>query len=88
MSQLKQIKNYLLNGNKITPLEALQKFGSFRLSAIIYNLKKEGMNIKTNMITVNDKRFAEYELVKETEKTFFSLLGGKKWVTNYLPKTS
>ena len=77
MSQLKQIKNYLLNGNKITPLEALQKFGSFRLSAIIYNLKKEGMNIKTNMITVNDKRFAEYELVKETEKTFFSLLGGK-----------
>lgn len=78
MSQLKQIKNYLLNGNKITPLEALQKFGSFRLSAIIYNLKKEGMNIKTNMITVNDKRFAEYELVQDAQKSFFGLIGGKK----------
>lgn len=78
MSQLKQIKSYLLDGNKITPLEALQKFGSFRLSAIIYNLKKEGMNIKTNMITVNEKRFAEYELVKDAQKSFFGLIGGKK----------
>ena len=72
MSQLKQIKNYLLNGNKITPLEALQKFGSFRLSAIIYNLKKEGMNIKTNRITKNGKTFAQYELVFEPQKNLFS----------------
>ena len=60
MSQQSQIKSYLEYGNKITPLEALNKFGSFRLSAIIHNLKKEGMNIKTNRITQNGKTFAEY----------------------------
>ena len=40
MSQQAQIKSYLEYGNKITPLEALNMFGSFRLSEIIYNLKK------------------------------------------------
>ena len=47
-------------------------FGSFRLSAIIYNLKKEGMNIKTNRITQNGKTFAEYELVFEQQQNLFN----------------
>lgn len=72
MSQQSQIQSYLEDGNKITPLEALNKFGSFRLSAIIYNLKKEGMNIKTNRITKNGKTFAEYELVFEPQQTLFN----------------
>lgn len=72
MSQQSQIQSYLEYGNKITPLEALNKFGCFRLSAIIYNLKKEGMNIKTNRITKNGKTFAEYELVFEPQKNLFS----------------
>ena len=64
MSQLKQIKNYLLNGNKITPLEALYKFGSFRLSAVIFELRQEGFNIITHKKKVDEKTFAEYELVR------------------------
>lgn len=76
MSQLKQIKSYLEYGNKITPLEALNKFGSFRLSAIIHKLRQSGMNIKTNNVTVNGKTFAEYELVRKPQKVF-NLFGGK-----------
>ena len=63
-SQKENILDYLQIGNKITPLEALYQFGSFRLSAIIFELRQEGYNIITHNKTVDGKTFAEYELVK------------------------
>lgn len=54
------IRNYLENGNSITPLDALKLFGCFRLSARIYDLKRQGMVIQRNMITSNGKTFASY----------------------------
>ena len=63
-SQKENILEYLEIGNKITPLEALYQFGSFRLSAIIFELRQEGYNIITHNKTVDGKTFAEYELVK------------------------
>ena len=64
-SQRENILEYLEIGNKITPLEALYQFGSFRLSAIIFELRQEGFNIITHKKKVDKKTFAEYELVKE-----------------------
>jgi hypothetical protein len=66
-SQRKNVKNWLLKGNSITPIEALQMFGAFRLSAIIFVLKNEdNMNIHTDMIyEPNGRRYARYTLVKE-----------------------
>lgn len=65
-SQRKNVKNWLLKGNSITPIEALQMFGAFRLSAIIYVLKYEDdMPIKTEMVyEPNGKRYAKYYLEK------------------------
>jgi len=63
-SQKQNVLEYLEIGNKITPLEALYQFGSFRLSAIIFDLRQEGFNIITHNKTVDGKTFAEYELVK------------------------
>ena len=63
-SQKENILEYLQIGNKITPLEALYQFGSFRLSAIIFELRQEGFNIITHKKKVDGKTFAEYELVK------------------------
>jgi len=63
-SQKENVLEYLQRGNKITPLEALYQFGSFRLSAIIFDLRQEGFNIITHNKTVDGKTFAEYELVK------------------------
>ena len=54
-----------LKRKSITPLEALNKFGCLRLAAIIYNLRKRGVVIKTVNKTVNGKTFAQYILVKE-----------------------
>ena len=39
-NQRKKILNYLQSGKGLTALDALQKFGCFRLSARIHELKK------------------------------------------------
>ena len=64
MSQSKNIRHYLESGYSITPLEALNKFGCMRLAAVIFDLKKEGVKIKTKIIKKNNKSFAEYSIDK------------------------
>jgi hypothetical protein len=63
-SQTALIKGWLLNGRSITQLDALNMFGCFRLAARIANIRQEGFDIVTDMITVNDKRVANYRLSK------------------------
>ena len=63
-SQTALIKGWLLNGRSITQLDALNMFGCFRLAARIADIREEGVNIMTEMITVNDKRIAQYYLGK------------------------
>lgn len=62
-AQVSMILNHLKQGKSITPIEALNKYGCFRLGARIADLRKEGYNIKTNIKRVGRKRFAEYSLV-------------------------
>ena len=65
-SQNKQIKAWLESGKSLTPLEALKMSNSFRLGARVFDLKNDyGMNIKTEMVEENGKRFARYSLAKE-----------------------
>ena len=45
-SQLNQVKTHLMNGKSITPIDALNLYGAFRLASIIHILRhKEGMAI-------------------------------------------
>ena len=63
-SQNKEIRKHLENGNTLTPLDALSMFGCFRLGARIHDLKnKFGLNIKTEIIEISNKRFAKYSLI-------------------------
>lgn len=63
LSQKKLIRNYLLEGNAITQLDALNLFGCFRLATRVFELKEEGMPIKTKMVEGNNgKRYASYFL--------------------------
>ena len=63
MSQNKQIADYLNKGKKLTTLDALNKFGCFRLAARIADLRNEGMNIVTNTIKLeNKKQIAQYSV--------------------------
>ena len=63
MSQNKQIADYLNKGKKLTPIDALNKFGCFRLAARIADLRNKGMNIITNTIKLeNKKQIAQYSI--------------------------
>lgn len=65
-SQKSQIKAWLLAGHSITQLEALKLFGSLRLSAIIFDLREEGLPIITEKLQVSPKkRVAKYYISKE-----------------------
>jgi len=65
MSQNMEILARLLAGKSITPLQALYRFGCFRLSARIYDLRRMGYDIKMVIIEENEKRYAKYFLVKK-----------------------
>lgn len=62
MTQNKEILQHLQTGNLLNPLQALNKFGCFRLSARINDLRNEGHSIESKMITVGGKTFAQYRL--------------------------
>jgi hypothetical protein len=61
-SQNALIKGWLLNGYSLTQLEALNQFGCLRLAARIADLRDKGLNVVTDMVTENGKRFARYFL--------------------------
>lgn len=64
ISQKNRILAFLLNGNTLTPLEALTKFGSFRLAARINELRNEGFIIDSKSIeTINGSIVSQYELI-------------------------
>lgn len=63
-SQADRILNYLQKGNKLTPLKALKLFSCLRLGGRIYDLKQQGHNIISTMVTRNGRRVAEYRLAE------------------------
>lgn len=65
-SQREGILRYLDRGKNISALVALSEFNCLRLSARIYELRKQGHNIETEMRTVHKgKRIAVYRLVQK-----------------------
>ena len=61
VTQTKEIKAYLKMGYRITAIDALEKFGCFRLAARIKDLKDEGMEIDKVMVeTISGARVAQY----------------------------
>ena len=65
-SQKERIRHYLLEGNHITPLEALNMFGCFRLAAVVFTLRDEGLDIVTEKVKTNSGKYvAEYYINPE-----------------------
>lgn len=48
-AQVGLVLKHLLSGKEINPLEALTKYGCYRLGAVIFNLKREGYKIHTRI---------------------------------------
>jgi hypothetical protein len=64
-TQQEQIQKHLESGKKITAVIAYEKFGCLRLASRIFNLKKAGLPIITEMVTKNGSTFASYQIVKK-----------------------
>ena len=60
-TQVRQIKAHLDRGLTITPMQALQLYGCFRLAARIQDLRDSGFPIRTDIVeTESGKRIARY----------------------------
>lgn len=60
-SQNRAILAYLRSGKRLTQLKALELFGCMRLPSRIHDIKKAGIVIKDQFITLaNNKRVKEY----------------------------
>ena len=70
-TQSELILDHLKSGKPLTSLDALIKFGCFRLGARIFDLKQDGHNIGTDMITKGKKTFASYFLHLEGQTKMF-----------------
>ena len=66
-TQCQMIREYLEAGHRLSPIEALDKFGCFRLASRINELRKQGLDIRTDIVegAENGKRWAEYWLHRD-----------------------
>lgn len=48
------VRQYLINGNELSGLKALNLFQLYRLSSVINRLRNEGLDIKTRMLQDKD----------------------------------
>ena len=67
MSQTAAILHHLSRGKSLTALEALQRFGCFRLAARVRELKDMGHNILSHRVERGGKTVALYVLVQRKE---------------------
>ena len=63
-SQSEAILAYLKQGRRITPIDALNMFGCFRLAARISDLRSEGHNIVSENVEQDGKSFSAYRLAE------------------------
>lgn len=67
-TQCELILEHLENVGPLTPLDALNLFGCFRLTSRIWDLKQDGHNIQTQTKSLpNGKSVAVYSLVKKEQ---------------------
>lgn len=70
VSQYDVVLNHLKKHKKITSYEAIYEMGISRLSGIIFNIKKDGYNISSKLVKVNNRyggtaHVAEYTLIED-----------------------
>lgn len=62
-SQVSRILAHLKSGKSITPLEALELYGCFRLGARIADIKALGYEVKSEFVTTpSEKKVKRYHL--------------------------
>jgi len=68
LTKTQMVKNHLKTGHTITSLEAIRLYNATRLSAIVFNLRQQGLDIATLPVTIKDSfgyptTYAKYKLI-------------------------
>ena len=74
MNKTERVLLHLIEKGSITSWEAIKEYGATRLSAIIYNLRRRGLNIRTETVEFTDRfgskaTYAKYILEEKNENT-------------------
>ena len=64
MNQTEMVLDYIQKNGSITPLEALQFLGCFRLGARVWEIRSSGIPVEKEMVEENGKRYAKYYMKK------------------------
>ena len=59
-SQTERILRHLIQGKRITQIEAFRRYQCWRLAPRINELRNDGHDIRTKMIQRNGKKYAQY----------------------------
>lgn len=70
MTQTDMVLRYMQETGSITPWEAMREFGCMRLGARIYDLKRRGVAVRTELITEQNRfgrkvQFARYSVIAQ-----------------------
>lgn len=82
MTDTSKLLHHLQHRGSITALQSLDLYGIMRLGARIYDLRKQGYNIESDMVAVPKRggktaRVARYRLV--VEESLFEAKPFRKW---------
>lgn len=67
MTQTMMVLDYIQKHGSITPLEALEHIGCFRLGARVWELKDMGFPVTGTMVCENGKHFKRYYMKSRSE---------------------
>lgn len=68
ITQRERVLDYIRETGSITQLEAIKELGVLRLSAVIFDLKKDGNAIKSELVPVKT-RYGTAHIAKYSEVT-------------------
>lgn len=70
LTQKDMVYSHLIEKGSITPKEALEHFNIYRLAAVVHSLKKEGVDITTELVAPSSQKgmkYARYHLATKGE---------------------
>lgn len=68
VTQVQLILEYIDEFGSITPLEAIRDIGCYRLSARIADIKKKGYPVRTELISVQNRRGKQSKIARYSLK--------------------
>lgn len=67
-TKIEKVKEHLYKKGAITSMEAFRLYNATRLSAIVFCLRRKGMNIITETIHTKDGFYGKYILIENIKR--------------------